>query len=623
MPRNTQTTQKIQTRVYKYGLILKEEFPEEAANELKKMNALWNKLVELHRDNAELFTILRGDKHPEFRDALEEYETISTQIKEKYNKIKTGGKNHPKNEKHLECIKELKKQRKQFYDEVVKPLRQQADRLIDTKALEEDFKQKRDAAYLKKNNGQLYSKNAGAVKKYFVDARKKVLDDWANGRRTDLRYHPLDGSGYFHFRFRRSGATSDGVSLHNIFASGIDADKPRNMNSRRFVFKSIYKTHRKPRKKPRIKLQAILAGTHKSAVRCQFDMIYHRCIPENGQIRDAKILRRRIGNRFKYEVAFTVRLPAPTPIAQKPDRVIGIDLGFRQSENNNGLEVASIISTNRLAITSDSDFTKKVLFIPDKIANAISFIENIQTALDDDATELGKDIIPVFKKHPLDERHPKYKLWKSVGKLPENGTLSFETAGKLARWMESPYYQDEFPETTSEKIVKWWNSASDRYNKLVKTPDFRGKTTRRKAHQELHNLRTKALAHRKDFYRNQAFSLVREHIPIILEKLDLKAMAEHKQADNKLGSKARAQRFDAALSEFRNAIKNAAERDGVQIVEVPAYFTSKTCSNSNCGKLNKELTSEKKWVCPSCKTEHDRDINAAINIARKGIEKIR
>ena len=264
-----------------------------------------------------------------------------------------------------------------------------------------------------------------------------------------------------------------------------------------------------------------------------------------------------------------------------------------------------------------------MLFIPDKIANAISFIENIQTALDDDATELGKDIIPVFKKHPLDEGHPKYKLWKSVGKLPENGTLSFETAGKLARWMESPYYQDEFPETTSEKIVKWWNSASDRYNKLVKTPDFRGKTTRRKAHQELHNLRTKALAHRKDFYRNQAFSLVREHIPIILEKLDLKAMAEHKQADNKLGSKARAQRFDAALSEFRNAIKNAAERDGVQIVEVPAYFTSKTCSNSNCGKLNKELTSEKKWVCPSCKTEHDRDINAAINIARKGIEKIR
>ena len=88
MPRNTQTTQKIQTRVYKYGLILKEEFPEEAANELKKMNALWNKLVELHRDNAELFTILRGDKHPEFRDALEEYETISTQIKEKYNKMK-------------------------------------------------------------------------------------------------------------------------------------------------------------------------------------------------------------------------------------------------------------------------------------------------------------------------------------------------------------------------------------------------------------------------------------------------------------------------------------------------------------------------------------------------------
>ena len=620
MPRNTQTTQKIQTRVYKYGLILKDEFPEEAVNELKKMNALWNRLVELHRDNDETFRILRGDAHPEFRDALEEYETFDPLIKEAYrqkniieNQVGTKDKYHPENEKQWTQIRELKKQRKQFYDEIVKPLRQQADKLIDKKALNEDFKRQCNVACLKENNGGIYSHNAGAVKDYFDTSRGKVLGD----PKADLRFHPFDGSGFFHFRFRRSGATSDGVPLGNIFASDVDPDKPSNMNSSRFVLKSIDKTH----KKPRIKLQAILAGKYNSAVRCQFDMIYHRCIPENAQIQYAKILRKRIGNRFKYEVAFTVKLPAPTPIAGKPNRVIGIDLGFRQGENNNGLEVASIISTNRLAITSDSDFTKKVLFIPDKIANAISFVENIQTALDDDATELGKDIIPVFKKHPLDEGHPKYNLWKSVGKLPENGTLSFETAGKLARWMESPYYQGEFPETTSEQIVKWWNSASDRYNKLVKTPDFRGKTTRRRAHQELHNLRTKALAYRKDFYRNQASILVNEHIPIILEELDLKAMAEHKKADNKLGPKARAQRFDAALSEFRNAIKNAAERDGVQIIEVPAYYTSKTCSN--CGEVNKELTSEKIWVCPSCQTEHDRDINAAINIARKGIEKIR
>lgn len=43
--------------------------------------------------------------------------------------------------------------------------------------------------------------------------------------------------------------------------------------------------------------------------------------------------------------------------------------------------------------------------------------------------------------------------------------------------------------------------------------------------------------------------------------------------------------------------------------------TTKPCSN--CGHQNEHLSlDDRQWVCPKCNTEHDRDLNAAINILR-------
>ena len=102
----------------------------------------------------------------------------------------------------------------------------------------------------------------------------------------------------------------------------------------------------------------------------------------------------------------------------------------------------------------------------------------------------------------------------------------------------------------------------------------------------------------------------------MLEEIDLNRFAETKDKDTKLSTKARAQRFLGAVSEFRDAIKNAADRDGVPYIEVDPAYTSKTCSE--CGFLNKGLKSEKEWTCTSCGVVHDRDVNAANNLQNMG-----
>jgi putative transposase len=62
-------------------------------------------------------------------------------------------------------------------------------------------------------------------------------------------------------------------------------------------------------------------------------------------------------------------------------------------------------------------------------------------------------------------------------------------------------------------------------------------------------------------------------------------------------------------------IEYKAKENGIPVVKVSPRNTSKTCSR--CGYVNKRLKNERVFVCPKCGLEIDRDLNAAINLAKK------
>ncbi|MGB5709847.1 MAG: zinc ribbon domain-containing protein [Waterburya sp.] len=70
---------------------------------------------------------------------------------------------------------------------------------------------------------------------------------------------------------------------------------------------------------------------------------------------------------------------------------------------------------------------------------------------------------------------------------------------------------------------------------------------------------------------------------------------------------------------FVNFLDYKLASEGKLIVEIDRFFpSSKTCSNCHY-KIDKLPLDIRNWICPSCKTHHDRDENAAINIRAEGI----
>ena len=82
------------------------------------------------------------------------------------------------------------------------------------------------------------------------------------------------------------------------------------------------------------------------------------------------------------------------------------------------------------------------------------------------------------------------------------------------------------------------------------------------------------------------------------------------------------QRFGAApsfavIALIHDQLAYKAAWAGRQLIEVNPRYTSQACST--CGGRRSKPDGSERWRCEHCGAEHDRDVNAAINIDRAGI----
>jgi putative transposase len=114
---------------------------------------------------------------------------------------------------------------------------------------------------------------------------------------------------------------------------------------------------------------------------------------------------------------------------------------------------------------------------------------------------------------------------------------------------------------------------------------------------------------RRDWFWKLAHDLTDKFDVLCFETLNLKGMKRL------WGRKV----SDLALGEFLQILEWVAQKKDKQVVFIdPWHPSSKTCSG--CGHVLESLElSERRWRCPDCRTENDRDENAAVNIKRVGV----
>ncbi len=80
--------------------------------------------------------------------------------------------------------------------------------------------------------------------------------------------------------------------------------------------------------------------------------------------------------------------------------------------------------------------------------------------------------------------------------------------------------------------------------------------------------------------------------------------------------------LDASWSMLRGFLRYNCDHAGVAFAEVNEAYTTRTCSccKGLTGPKGEEELNVRRWVCGECGAEHDRDRNAAVNIARLGYE---
>jgi putative transposase len=174
----------------------------------------------------------------------------------------------------------------------------------------------------------------------------------------------------------------------------------------------------------------------------------------------------------------------------------------------------------------------------------------------------------------------------------------------------------DFIVTSDGEKVKNPNFNRNLKSKLAKAQKHLSRKTKgsnryKRQRKKVARIHEKITNSRNDFQHKLSTRLITEYDMISLESLAVKNMVKNRSLAYSIS--------DSSWGSFVSMLEYKAKWYGKKVNKIDRFYpSSKTCYDCNF-IIDKLPLSVRRWSCPKCGENHDRDVNAAKNIHRQGL----
>jgi hypothetical protein len=537
--------------VRKYGLLTPINWDEDCDAELYRMNALWNRLVEIEHNNRQrYFEIVGNDsKTADLQTAIEHLLEARQDLIDSEKRRSQAARKRLRDPDVQARIAELTKQIKEL--SVNAKAARVAARNAMAPALKELEEERREYVKEARQKSGLWWGNYNAVCNSYEVARSKALKSNA-----ELRFHRFDGSGRIVNQVQGGMSVDDLFTRRSTLASVVPPGHPAWQISKR--------DHKG--RQPQLTLTIFTRdGERRTAT---WPIVMHRPIPDDCRIKEIVVTKRKLAHQWRWEVVFTcTRMSAP--VQPSADNVTAVNFGFRRM--NSGLRIATIVR--------DDDVTEFIT-LPFTIVGTFDYLDGIRSHRDNKRNEMVTRLRKIDRQ---DAPEPLAEMLTNILRAPKI------SAGRLAS-LAIQWRNHDWCAEGREDLEEW-----RRFDKRQWLEEV--------------NLRDKIIARRLDYYRNIALRLVSASRILLLDPVVKGAQRRETVSGepSPLTDTVRRMSNIAATHSLRMAIINVAQRIGteVRIDDESSTFTCHVCDTQFVPRDRTQLIQ----TCPHCSTTFDQDVN--------------